>query len=112
MNLKIRDGQITLGSIFRLVAISWLCFGLVVFGGLFALIFLAGAASGTMLVNGEMVEGRGAVVAAMGPMLILVPVIIGLQSAMFGGFVVAGAALYRLRKPLTVTMETTVRSEP
>lgn len=108
MNLKIRDGQLTLGSVFRLVAISWACFGVVVVGGLFLLIFLIGLASGTMQVNGEMVEGRGAVMAAMLPMLILVPIIVALQAVMFGGFVVAGAALYRLRRPLSVTAETTI----
>lgn len=110
MNLTVRDGQLTLGSVFKLVAMSWLCFGLPVFGGLFLLVFVIGAASGTMLVNGETVEGRGAVMAATLPMLLLVPVIIGLQAAMFGGFIAAGAALLRLRKPLSVTIESTVRS--
>jgi len=110
MNLTVRDGQLTLGSVFKLVAISWLCFGLIVFGGLFLLIFLIGAASGTMMVNGETVDGRGAVMAATLPMLLLLPVIIALQAAMFGGFVAAGAALFRLRKPLSVKIESTVRS--
>ncbi len=110
MNLTVRDGQLTLGSVFKLVAISWLCFGLLFFGGLFLLIFVIGAASGTMLVNGETVEGGGAIMAATLPMLLFLPVVIGLQAAMFGGAIAAGAALLRLRKPLSVTIESTVRS--
>lgn len=110
MNLKIRDGQLTLGSVFRLVAISWLCFGLIVIGGLFLLIFAIGALSGTMVVNGETVSGRGAVLSALVPMVFLVPVIVAVQAAIFGGFVTAGAALFRLRKPLAVRIEKTVDS--
>lgn len=109
MNLTVRDGQLTLGSVFKLVATSWLCFGLIVFGGLFLLIFLLGAASGTMMVNGESVAGRQAVLAVGVPMLLLVPVIIAMQAVMFGGFVTLGAALLRLRRPLSVTIESTVR---
>ena len=111
MNLTVRDSQLTLGSVFKLVAISWLCFGLVVFGGLTLLIFLIGAASGAMVVNGETVDGHGAVVASMLPMLILVPVIVALQAVIFGGFVTVGAALFRIRKPLSVTIESTVRQD-
>lgn len=107
MNLKIRDGQLTLGSVFKLVAISWLCFGVVFVGGIFLLIFIIGAVSGQMMVNGDMVQGRAAVIGAMAPMAILIPIIIAVQAVLFGGFVLAGAALYRLRRPISVTAETT-----
>lgn len=111
MNLKIRDGQLTMGSVFKLVAISWLCFGVVFFGGIFLLIFIIGAASGQMIVNGDMVQGHAAVIGAMAPMVILVPIVIAIQSVLFGGFVLAGAALYRLRRPMSVTAETTTPAE-
>ncbi|MFT4954363.1 MAG: hypothetical protein ACI8U3_000734 [Brevundimonas sp.] len=111
MNLTIRDGQLTLGSVFKLVAISWLCFGVVVFGGLFLLLLLIGVASGSMVVNGDMVQGRGSVLVAMLPLLILLPIIFALQAVIFGAFATAGAALYRLRKPLSVTVERTTPSQ-
>jgi predicted membrane-bound spermidine synthase len=63
-----------------------------------------------MMVNGETVDGRGAVMAAMLPVLLLLPAIIAVQAAIFGGFVAAGAALFRLRKPLSVKVESTIRS--
>lgn len=111
MNLKIRDGQLTLGSVFKLVAISWACFGVIVIGGLFLLMLLIGLASGSMSVNGDMVQGRGAVLVAMIPMVILLPIVVAIQALIFGGFVTIGAALYRQRRPLSITVETTVRSE-
>jgi len=40
-----------------------------------------------MILNGETVDSRGAVMAAMFPVLLLLPDIIALQAAMFGGFV-------------------------
>lgn len=33
MNLKIRDGQLTLGSVFKIVVVGWACFGGVFVGG-------------------------------------------------------------------------------
>ena len=111
MNPKILDGQLTLGSVFRLVAIAWSCFGLIIIGGLFLLILLIGLASGSVEVNGELVQGRAAVLSAMLPIVILVPIIVVLQALIFGGFVTAGAALYRLRRPLSVTSAQTVPAE-
>lgn len=111
MNLKMRDGQLTLGSVFKLVAISWTCFGVIIFGAFFLLILLAGVAMGSMEVNGEVVQGSGAVLVAALPLIIILPIIIALQALIFGGFVTLGAALYRMRRPLAVTIETTVKSE-
>lgn len=111
MNLKVRDGQLTLGSVFKLVAISWLCFGMVVFGGVFLLLLVIGLASGSMVVNGDMVSGRSAVLTSMLPVLILFPIVLALQAALFGAFATGGAALYRLRRPLSVTIERTTSSE-
>lgn len=107
MNLKIRDGQLTLDAVFKLTAISWLCFGVIIFGGLFLLILLGGVAAGEMEVNGAIVQGRGAVLAATIPFLVLLPVLVAFQALILGGFVTAGDALYRLRRPLAVTAETT-----
>lgn len=112
MNLKIRDGQITLGSVFKLVATGYACFGIVFFGGIFLLLILIGIGSGSMTVNGDMVQGRGSVLAAMLPAVILLPIVIAIQAVVFGIFVTVGAALYRLRKPLAVNVEGTVPSQP
>lgn len=110
MNIIIRNGQLTLGGVFKLTAISWLCFGTVFFGGIFLLLLVFGASTGSMMVNGEMVQGHGAVLTAMLPMLILVPLVIAIQSVVFAAFITAGAALYRLWRPLSVTTETTLPS--
>lgn len=109
MNLTVRNGQLTLGSVFKLVAIAWLCFGFIVVGGFFLLIMLIGVASGSMTVNGEAVVGRGTVLLSMLPMLVILPLAIVMQAVMFGGMVMAGAALFRLRRPLTVSVESTAR---
>lgn len=110
MNLTVRNGQLTLGSVFKLVAVSWLCFGFIVVGGFFLLIMLIGVASGSMTVNGEAVVGRGTVFLSMLPMLVMLPLVIAMQAVMFGGMITAGAALLRLRRPLAVTVESTARA--
>lgn len=110
MNLKIRDGQLTLGSVFRLAAVGWAVCGLIIFGGIFLLLLLIGIAGGAMLVNGETINGRGAVLMAMLPMIVILPVILALQAVMFGGMITGGAALYRLWRPLSVSAETTTPS--
>ena len=107
MELRTRDNQLTLGSAFKLLAVAFL----VAFGSLFALILLMlliiGLATGQMLVNGEIIEGRGAVLAAMAPFLIFAPLLLAIQAVMFGGFLTAGLWLYRLRRPLRVVTEGT-----
>lgn len=110
MNLKIRDGQLTLGSVFKVVAVGWACFGGVFLGGIFLLLAIIAAVTGQMAVNGEMVHGRGAALAAMAPMIVLLPLIIAIQGVIFGAFITIGAALYRLRRPLSVTTEVTTPS--
>ncbi len=107
MNLKIRDGQLTLGSVFKLTEISWLCFG-VLLAAVFMLFFVVTAVTGgEVMINGEVIQGRGAVFSALIPFLVLLPLIIAVQALILGAFVTAGAALYRLRRPLAVTAETT-----
>lgn len=106
MNLKIRDGQLTLGAVFKLTAISWLCFGGILCA-IFMLLFVVTAVTGgEVMINGETIQGRE-VFSAMIPFLVLLPLIIAVQALVLGAFVTAGAALYRLRRPLAVTAETT-----
>lgn len=110
MNLKIRDGQLTLGSVFKVVAVGWACVGGVFCGGIFLLLAVIAAVTGQMTVNGELVQGRGAALGALAPAIVFLPVAIALQGVIFGAFITVGAALYRLRRPLSVTVETTTPS--
>lgn len=111
MNLKVRDGQLTLGSVFQIVAVGWAGFG-VIFLGLCLLLMLGGVASGSMMINNELVEGHAQVFMAMLPFIFILAIVLGMQALMFAGFVALGTALYRLIRPLAVTFETTIRSEP
>ncbi len=110
MNLKIRDGQLTLGSVFKIVIVGWACFGGVFVGGIFLLLVIIAAVTGQMTVNGEVVYGRSAALGAMAPMILFLPLVIAVQGVIFGAFITMGAALYRLRRPLSVTAEVTTPS--
>jgi hypothetical protein len=109
MNLKVRDDRITLGSVFQLAALGWASFG-VSFLGLCLLLMFGGVASGSMMINNELVEGHAQVFMAMLPFIVILALVLGMQALMFAGFITLGAALYRLIRPLTVTFETTIRS--
>jgi hypothetical protein len=105
MQLRTIDGNLTLGSIYKLFVWSWLLSWSVFMGAIFLLLVLVALATGQMAVNGEMVQGRGPALMAMLPMLVLFPIIIVMQAFMFGGFLTFGAWLYRLRRPLKIVPE-------
>lgn len=110
MELKTRDNQLTLGSVFKLFVTGWLCAWTVFAGVIFLLLLVIGVATGSMLVNGEVVQGRGTVLLAMAPAFILLPIVIVIQAIMFAAFLTGGVWLYRLRRPLTVVSEATAPS--
>ena len=105
MNLRVVGGQLTLGSVFKLFVAGWICAWAVLFVVVFGLLLLIAVISGTTVVNGEVVHGRGAALIQMLPLLVILPIVIGLQSLIFGAFLTGGVWLYRLRRPLTVVAE-------
>lgn len=110
MQLRTVDGNLTLGSVYKLFVWSWVLSWGAFLGAILLLLTLIALVTGQMLVNGEMVQGRGSAVFAMLPMLVLFPIVIVLQGFMFAAFLTFGAWLYRLRRPLKVTPEGDVSS--
>ena len=105
MELKTKDGNLTLGSAYRLIVTAWIISWGAMMAFVLLLLFLAALLTGEMMVNGEVVQGRGTALAAMLPMLVLFPVVIAMQAFMFGGFLLGGLWLYRLKRPLRVVAE-------
>jgi hypothetical protein len=102
VQLRTEGGNLTLGSVFKLIVVGWvLSFGLV-FSVIFLLLVLGAFFAGETLVNGQMVHGRDALLAQLWPFLVILPIMIPLQAAMMGGLVTAGLWLYSLRRPLSV----------
>lgn len=105
MQLRTVDGNLTLGSAYKLFVWSWTLSCGLFMGAFLIIIVLVTLATGQMAVNGEMVQGRGPALMAMLPMLLLFPVFIVLHAFIFGAFLTFGAWLYRLRRPLRVIPE-------
>ena len=106
MELRVKEnGQLSLGSAYKMIATGWV-FGV---GGVFALIFipmfvvfLIVALSGQpMNVNGEITTGWAAFLPML-MMFIVFPFIIGFHAIIFGGMVVLGLVAYRQFRPITV----------
>ncbi len=102
MELRTKGGLLKPGGAFKLVATGYFLGAGVIFLPLFVLVTVTFMAAGVPpLVNGEPVEGSGAVLAAFLP-LIMLPVILALQAVMFGGLAVLGLWVYNKRRPIRV----------
>lgn len=102
MELRTTGGQLKLGGAFKLVATGYFLGAGVIFLPLFALVTVISLAAGVPpTLNGEPVEGSGAVLVSLLP-LILVPVILAVQAVMLGGLAVLGLWLYNKRRPIRV----------
>lgn len=102
MELRTKGGLLKPGGAFKLVATGYFLGTGVIFLPLFVLVTVIFMAAGVPpLVNGEPVEGSGAVLAAFLP-LIMLPVILALQAVMFGGLAVLGLWVYNKRRPIRV----------
>jgi len=109
MKLETRNGNLTLGSAYKLTFAAW-CVGI---GGFFlfffllmvAIFFITALAGGPVMVNGEVHTGAAAMqsLLAFVPMLILLPLIIVMQGAMFSGLMVLGLLVYRQFRPIQVS---------
>ena len=102
MQLKTVNGQLKIGSAY------WLCatgFGLgfgVFFMGIFLLILVGALVMGEGQINGEAVQGRGALLLTMLPALVFAPIAIAFNALIWGGMMTLGLKLYTLRRPITV----------
>lgn len=105
MQLRTVNGNLTLGSVYKLFVWSWVLSWGAFMGAILLLLTLIALATGQMFVNGELVQGRGPAAFAMLPMFVLFPIVIVVQGFMFAAFLTFGAWLYRLRRPLKVAPE-------
>ncbi len=110
MELKTKDGNLTLGSAYRLIVTAWIISWGAMAGFILLLLFLTMLLTGEMTVNGVLVQGRSEALVLMLPILVILPVIIVMHAFMFGGLMLGGLWLYRLKRPLTVTMESETTS--
>lgn len=102
MKLRTVDGQLTLGSVYKLFVVGWIGFWTAFAALIFLILFVIALVTGEMTINGEVIHGRAAALGMMAPMAILFPVVIVLQAFLFAGFMTGGVWLYRLRGELTV----------
>ena len=102
MQINIKNGSLTLGSIYKLIFAGWLVSWGVLMGAMVCLVLLTTLLTGSAEVNGEVVQGRGAVLAASAPIFILLPIILFFHALMFSGLLTLGVWLYRKFRPITV----------
>jgi hypothetical protein len=106
MKLHVANGQLKPGGAFKLVALGYLIGAGAIFAPLFALVALIAVGSGApTTLNGEVVNGGAALMVAAMPFIML-PVVLAMQAAMFGGLVVFGLWLYHKRRPIIIVDET------
>ena len=71
MKLRIKDGQLSYGSTYRLLVTCWICGVGSFFMAMLLLVFAVMMIVGTGEVNGEAIAGRGALIAGILPMFVL-----------------------------------------
>ncbi len=90
MELQIIGGQLKAGATFRLIATGYFIGAGVIFGPLFLLATLAISFQRPVMLLGGLLQ------------LLLLPIILGIQSVLFGGVIVLGLWLYQKRRPILV----------
>lgn len=101
MQLETPDGNLTLGSAYKLVVCGFLvCFGALMIP-IMVIITVGALLSGEINDNGHIVRGIGPVFRVLQPMF-LIPIIVVMQAFIFGGIVTSGLWLYRHWRPLRV----------
>lgn len=105
MELRTVGGRLKLDGVFKLVATGYAIGAGVILVPMFALVTLVSfASSAPMKVNGQVVEGGAAQAFVILP-LVMVPIIVAMQAATFGGLTVFGLWLYQKRRPLRVVAD-------
>lgn len=102
MKVFVRNGTLSLGSVYKLFVAGWIVSWSAFFGLISFFMLLGILITGSSTVNGVVIEGRGEALSAVAPILVLFPVIICLQALMFSGFLTFGVWLFRKFRPITV----------
>lgn len=101
LKLETINGNLTIGSVYRLFVVGWvLGFG-ILFTAIALFIFVSAAITGEANINGVHVRDRTQVIATFAPVL-AVPIIIFVQGFIAAGLMTFGVRIYRLWSPLTV----------
>ena len=102
MKLKVKDGQLTYGSAYKLFVVSWICGVGTFFMGFFLLATVIMFLVGSGYVNGEEVTKRGDLLTSIMPVFVVVPLITVIHAFMFGGLLLFGVWIFRRRGTITV----------
>ncbi|MBS0384451.1 MAG: hypothetical protein JSS00_03780 [Proteobacteria bacterium] len=106
LRLNTVNGNLTLGSVYRLFVVGWvLGFG-IFFTAIALFIFVGAAITGEANINGVDVRDRAQVIAAFAPIVVVGPIIIFFQGFIFAGLMTFGVRIYRHWFPLTVESTT------
>ena len=98
MKLRVRNGQFEAVALFKFVFVGVLLGEGIIFIPFFLIIF------GAMALSGAPIQGNAPQVFWLLP--IMVPLIVAMHALMFGGMIVLGLWLYRLRGKLEILEET------
>ncbi|MFY0638731.1 hypothetical protein [Maricaulis maris] len=102
MRLRTRNGQLSLGSIYKLFVVGWTFTWTLLFAFAFVLMILISLTGAPLTVNGAPVSGVGALLAGALPLVLFLPVMAFMQALIFGGFFVLAMMIYRSFRPITV----------
>lgn len=106
MEIKVIDGKLSLGSLFKPIAFGYAIGMGVIFIPFFLLMLPMFLFSpGVVDQSGQMVTGPGPILAMMAPMFIMIPIILAMQGVMIGGAILLGLVIYRTRWPVRVVVE-------
>lgn len=105
MELMVRNGNLSWGSMFKLYFFSWIGGFGALFGGAFFLILLLALLSGEVMVNGEPVYGAMQIFLQLMPFLILIPIVIVFHAFFFGGILLFGTWVFSRFRPIAVHLE-------
>jgi Mn2+/Fe2+ NRAMP family transporter len=101
MRLITANGRLRLRSTFKLVFVGWLISWSLLFVSVFLLMFLGALAGGPVTINGEMQQGRDAVIGLL-PALPILLVVLPIQGAVFSVSICFGLLVYRQFKRIEV----------
>ena len=105
MELKVVNGQLELGSIFKLCFTGWLVAWSLIMAIAVIGFLIADVLSGDVVINGETVTGVSVVTSQIIPFLLLLPIIVLLQSAFIAVVTTFGVWLYLQKFPISWSIE-------
>jgi|GEM_PF-681226 len=106
MEIKTVDGNLSLGSLFKPIAVGYAIGMGVIFIPMFLLMLPMFVFSpGVQGQDGQLVTGAGPILAMMMPMFVMIPIILAVQGLIIGGAILLGLSIYRTRRPIRVILE-------